>query len=570
MKTGKLVLRCAATLGLLWFGLTTGSPASAQLGNTTGEAVLAEDGYLMHDDGTMSATYPGDGSSTYRYNPTGEDIVVTRDGVGLYTVAVSAAEQSFTPTVTAMTASANHCKVGSYLYPGTEVAIRCYDSDGVLVDEEFTLRWTTTVEDAAFLVAGDGSGFCCGTNPWGATPNITRSDVGVYVVSTPGGPNFEAGHVQITAVGEDDVHCKIAFWGSLNSTVMCFDSLGEPADSSFTFLRVGSSDDAHVWAHDATATTSYTPLRQYSNNPLGPDPTAISTGTGAYTVSIPSHLVDFGGSVSVTAWGTTSIKCSVVDWPDDETVNVSCTDELGAASNSEFNMLFTRFRTCNGVPANIELSNGGAPTAGDDVILGTPAADDISALDGNDTVCGGDGDDTIVGGAGDDTILGQAGNDLLSGNSGNDTVYGGADDDTVYAGSGDDTVNGGDGNDVLGGSSGVDVVLGQDGADTITGGSDADAMVSGGEGDDAVNGGGGDDTMVTGDIGDDTVSGNGGDDTITGGDGADEVRGGPGDDTVLGGEGDDFVAGNAGVDICDGEAGTDTAASNCETILNVP
>jgi Ca2+-binding RTX toxin-like protein len=566
-------LRLLALALIMMAGGLYGASADAQAvqpqGQATGEQVLAEDGFLWHGNGTSGTTYPGDGSSTWRYNPTGEDITVTRTGTGLYTVTVSASNQSFIPTVTAYTDAANHCKVGNFGFPSTAVTVRCYDSSGALVDEEFTMRWTTTAEDATLFVAADGVFICCGTNPWGAPASVTKVATGSYQVTVPGGPNFERGHVQATAYGLDASHCKIGSVEDLTATVNCYESDGDPIDSSFTFLRIGSRDDAYVWADDASATTAYTTDIDYSHNPQGTDPTSVKTATGRYTVTMPGHLVDWGGSVAVTATGGGPEKCAVSVF-DPVVVEVACSDESGAAADATFNLLFTRFQVCGGVPANIELANGGVPTDGDDVIVGTSGDDDVAALGGNDIVCGGNGDDRIIGAAGDDTIYGQGGSDVIAGNAGNDTIYAGGGNDTAYAGSGDDLIIGGNGDDILGGASGRDEISGQDGADTISGGSDSDGLISGGAGNDAVNGGGGDDTDVTGDGGDDTVSGNGGNDTITGAEGQDSVRGGPGDDTVLGGPDDDFVAGNDGVDICDGEAGTDTAASNCETILNVP
>ena len=61
---------------------------------------------------------------------------------------------------------------------------------------------------------------------------------------------------------------------------------------------------------------------------------------------------------------------------------------------------------CNGLAVTVDLNLGQIPTAGDDVILGTPTADIINALDGNDTICGEGGDDIISGGSGDDWIDG--------------------------------------------------------------------------------------------------------------------------------------------------------------------
>lgn len=227
--------------------------------------------------------------------------------------------------------------------------------------------------------------------------------------------------------------------------------------------------------------------------------------------------------------------------------------------------------SCNGLAVTVDIGSGDTPTAGDDVILGTSGDDTIYALAGDDVVCAGDGADTVIGGPGADTVYGGGGDDIISGNGENDLLYGEAGQDRIFGGSGDDLVEGGaDSDPALGGSSGLDIVRGGAGADVMTGGSDADIEVSGGEGNDAVNGGGGDDDNVHGNAGNDTVSGNGGTDVVNGGDGNDEVRGGNGNDIVYGDDGDDFVAGNGGTDTCDGGADTDTAASNCETILNVP
>jgi uncharacterized repeat protein (TIGR01451 family) len=63
-------------------------------------------------------------------------------------------------------------------------------------------------------------------------------------------------------------------------------------------------------------------------------------------------------------------------------------------------------------------------TAGNDVICGGPAAQDIAALAGNDVVFGSGGDDRLAGAAGDDILLGGDGNDQLAGGDGNDKLFG--------------------------------------------------------------------------------------------------------------------------------------------------
>ena len=128
-------------------------------------------------------------------------------------------------------------------------------------------------------------------------------------------------------------------------------------------------------------------------------------------------------------------------------------------------------------------------------VLGTAAADTLSAgtagslilgLDGNDSLLGGDGNDLLFGNQGDDTLSGSNGDDQLFGGQGNDVVFGdsGADllfgntgVDTLHGGTGADTLFGGQGNDVLFGDDGDDVLFGDLGDDTMTGGAGHDTFV---------------------------------------------------------------------------------------------
>lgn len=68
----------------------------------------------------------------------------------------------------------------------------------------------------------------------------------------------------------------------------------------------------------------------------------------------------------------------------------------------------------------------------DDVIVGSPGADEL---------WGSDGDDKIYGGGGDDTLWGNDGDDLIEGGPGNDTLDGGCMSDVLIGGPGRDTFN---------------------------------------------------------------------------------------------------------------------------------
>ena len=251
---------------------------------------------------------------------------------------------------------------------------------------------------------------------------------------------------------------------------------------------------------------------------------------------------------------------------------------------------------CNGLPVSVDLSLGGSPTSGPDVIMGTVGDDVINGLGGDDTICGlagndiinagnggdwvdaGPGNDTVEGGNGDDEIYGDAGADVLNGGPNNDEIYGEADGDFINGNSGDDLLDGGFGVDQLRGGSGNDVintgsggnrgsglvVTGGAGNDIITGGPGTDEIrgesgndtILGGDASDSLFGGGGND-IVNGQDGNDILRGNGSRDTVLGGEGNDDMDGGDSDDIMSGGNGNDVMRGATGNDEMSGGAGDD-------------
>jgi Ca2+-binding RTX toxin-like protein len=218
------------------------------------------------------------------------------------------------------------------------------------------------------------------------------------------------------------------------------------------------------------------------------------------------------------------------------------------------------------------------------LIVGTVAANNINA---------GDGDDLVFGLAGNDSITGGAGNDCLFGGAGDDTFFANlseAEFDDLQGGSGVDTLQrtsiGGQGDLVLneflatnsiervnmdasGSNRGIDGnananvldfsattlfttqnVEGGGGNDTITATNSATRTYDGGADNDVLNGGSVADNLIGG-TGDDTISGNGGNDTIKGGAGADSLNGGDSDDTFLANLSEaefDILQGGSGID----------------------
>jgi hypothetical protein len=130
------------------------------------------------------------------------------------------------------------------------------------------------------------------------------------------------------------------------------------------------------------------------------------------------------------------------------------------AERSDITVTLTFDPPCDGREVTVNNNRGEVPTAGNDVVLGTPFDDGLDGLGGNDVICGGGGRDTITGGPGRDRILGGAGADRLSGNDGVDSLFGGVGVDTLLGGPGADSLNGGSQRDTCNGGTQRDTSTG--------------------------------------------------------------------------------------------------------------
>ena len=152
----------------------------------------------------------------------------------------------------------------------------------------------------------------------------------------------------------------------------------------------------------------------------------------------------------------------------------------------------------DGNATTFEIQSGTTGTTGNDILVGSPFA--------NETLTGDDGADILFGNGGTDTILGGAGNDFIQGGADNDFINGGADIDTFDISNATSavvvdltdtfaqTLGGGLGVDTL---TSIENVRGSSFTDTIIGSSD-DNTIDGGDGDDLISGGDGNDTFVFG------------------------------------------------------------------------
>ncbi|WP_051795064.1 hypothetical protein [Streptomyces sp. NRRL S-87] len=110
---------------------------------------------------------------------------------------------------------------------------------------------------------------------------------------------------------------------------------------------------AYVWANSPNSALNvpYTPSAFYSRNSTGGTNTVVRTGTGQYTVRMPG-LGLIGGTVHVTAYGSTSHTCGVNYWVPGAggrlDVHVSCFTRTGARVNTTFDASFVNTAVVGG------------------------------------------------------------------------------------------------------------------------------------------------------------------------------------------------------------------------------
>lgn len=198
-------------------------------------------------------------------------------------------------------------------------------------------------------------------------------------------------------------------------------------------------------------------------------------------------------------------------------------------------------------------------TVGDDVLLGSSAADYMSGGDGNDALLAGAGNDVLNGGSGNDVLNGEGGNDTLQGGTGYDALYGGAGSDTYVFNYGDglDRIIDNQGRNTLQFGAGIlasDVTFSKFGPDlqiNLSNGTDGVRVVDWFAGNSI-------ETLIFDDgtsldlramqpsFADVPIVGSALDDTLTGSAGNDTLAGGQGNDTLIGGTGNDTYLFNLG------------------------
>ncbi|MEM8510800.1 hypothetical protein RCH14_000091 [Massilia sp. MP_M2] len=132
--------------------------------------------------------------------------------------------------------------------------------------------------------------------------------------------------------------------------------------------------------------------------------------------------------------------------------------------------------------APLAVPGGSAPTiaisggADDGAVIGLVI--DATQLPANATLLLDDVDFAAIVGAA--TLRGGAGNNIVAGDDARQNIFLGVGDDQLFGGGGDDIVGSAGGNDLLDGGSGRDLLVGGSGSDTLRGGSGNDVLQGGG------------------------------------------------------------------------------------------
>jgi hypothetical protein len=268
--------------------------------------------------------------------------------------------------------TANHCKVGRWYPNGAklEVYVNCYSSAGALADTRFTVLFYKNARNLpthglAYLWANNSTASSYTPldtyqyNSRGAKNTVTRSGVGQYLVNFPkmqlnANEQSKGGTVQVTAYGSSSNHCKVGSWGesagTLSASVRCYTSAGALADSLFTasFMRepgtlgiVRDSDEStahYVWANSPSS-ASYTPSTFYQayNTASSNLSTITRSGTGQYSVTIPSLKAADDTLALVTAYGSSTNRCSIGGWGGSPVqVSVNCYTVGGVLVDERF------------------------------------------------------------------------------------------------------------------------------------------------------------------------------------------------------------------------------------------
>jgi hypothetical protein len=346
------------------------APVLAVVAAGAAHAAAHVEGYVWANQPATPQYVAGTG---YEYSSAGQPIVITRTGVGIYSVRFHglATPGGVAHASAYGTGNGDFCTVNRYLPRGTDeiVQVRCFDGDGDPSDSRFVANLTDQQAppgNLGYLQSHDPNppgGWYVPSPQWsydsaGDPITVTRIAAGRYQVhlgtldATFGG--HWNGYFRATALGSEPVRCEVLdprFFDPPDVPVRCYDTNGFTVDSRFTLsythgVNVLGSDTPHATATARTQPAADPVVGGWSGP--GGIPTAERFNVGEYRVTFPGMATPYGHAM-VNVFHTPPFYCNVAGWwptaGGDQVVDVNCWNAGGINVPADvwaFQVSFTR------------------------------------------------------------------------------------------------------------------------------------------------------------------------------------------------------------------------------------
>ncbi|MEV4312860.1 hypothetical protein [Actinocrispum sp. NPDC049592] len=237
--------------------------------------------------------------------------------------------------VTAISSAGHSCQAlawGASL-PNEIVLVRCYNAAGVLANTGFTVTYSRSTP----LIVGPGQHAYADVPGPGVPANRFNQLGAVTAVDTNGPPPGEmtvtfagvasptfAGNIQVTAVNQVAVRCKVSGWiptPNLQVRVWCFNAAGTPVDSRFTISYSAQRNVFGGWAAGGkfaylsiwpggVAPITFTVGQTNFNNVTGPNTNSAAGPFPDYQLKLPQVFFPVD-DLQVTALGVDNRYCGI-------------------------------------------------------------------------------------------------------------------------------------------------------------------------------------------------------------------------------------------------------------------
>lgn len=345
-----------------------GSPTASRGGGLTGTTYAFSRPRLAwvwaHQPGT--AQYSPSGAE-YVYSSVGDTVTITRTAVGRYTVNFGKVMDGVRGTVLVTQYDTDNDGTCSLHYwSGSNVYVRCYNRNGVLVDSEFRAMfygvWGFHLGSGISIQRRESYLWNNLTNSngipnegyqmsaVGAQYQVTYRGTGQYTVKVPGvWKSGESPHALVTPYGDQPRYCQTASWtlypDYANLYVNCYDMQGTARDASFTlqfFSQYLPSQHGAFLRNFSPSSAAYTPTGGYQWNSTGGTSYIERVSQGSYWVHLPG-LASAGGMAQANNYSYTNNRChaeGMWNQGSEKIVAVRCQTPTGAPVDNKFSLLY--------------------------------------------------------------------------------------------------------------------------------------------------------------------------------------------------------------------------------------